>query len=219
MGEIGDEYFIAACIALAERMDRLKAIFAPMEELNSQGFVSVNVFSKGKPVSYIMDDLLMVKPYWNQYVDFPFAPLLNDGAAWLIFAEKAFARQNGWYYRIEGGRFGEAIRFLTGAPTREYQTQEFSAELLFKNLIQAVYENHIVTATSSRGNNDQNDEFGLMAAYHYTVIGAFEIMRSGKPLLLVKLRDPWAKSHYTGPWNAQDERWSQKLKEKLSYSD
>jgi len=97
-----------------------------MEELNSQGFVSVNVFSKGKPVSYMMDDLLMVKPYWNQYVDFPFAPLLNDGAAWLIFAEKAFARQNGWYYRIEGGRFGEAIRFLTGAPTREYQTQEFS---------------------------------------------------------------------------------------------
>jgi hypothetical protein len=37
-----------------------------------------------------------------------------------MFIEKAFARQNGWYYRIEGGRFAEGIRCLTGAPTREY---------------------------------------------------------------------------------------------------
>lgn len=33
------------------------------------------------------------------------------------------------------------------------------------------------------------------------------------------MRDPWAKSHYTGPWNSQDYRWSPKLKEKLPYTD
>ena len=111
---------MAACLALAEREDRVRKLFDPMDELNKIGFLMVNTFSKGVPKTQILDDLMMVKTYWNQYLDFPFAQLLKDGASWLMFTEKAFARQNGWYYRTEGGRFGEAIRFLTGAPTREY---------------------------------------------------------------------------------------------------
>ena len=73
----------------------------------------------------------MMKLYWGSYIDFPFAPLLPDGAAWMIFAEKAFARTNGYYYRLEGGRFGEAIRTLSGAPSREYSTTNYNSGLIF----------------------------------------------------------------------------------------
>jgi hypothetical protein len=50
-GEIGDAYFLAACAAMAERSDRVKNMFTPMEDLNNQGFVTVNMFIKGVPVT------------------------------------------------------------------------------------------------------------------------------------------------------------------------
>jgi hypothetical protein len=37
--------------------------------------------------------------------------------------------------------------------------------------------------------------------------------------MLIKLRDPWSKSHYTGPWNYLDDRWSTELKRRISYTD
>jgi len=33
------------------------------------------------------------------------------------------------------------------------------------------------------------------------------------------MRDSWSKSHYTGPWNYLDERWTPELKKRISYSD
>jgi hypothetical protein len=108
---------MAACSALSERIDRVKTMFTPMDNFNSLGYVPVNQYVKGAPRTYMLDDLIMMKVYWKEYLDFPFAPLLPDGAAWMIYAEKAFARTNGYFYRTEGGQFGEAIRALTGAPT------------------------------------------------------------------------------------------------------
>lgn len=64
-GEVGDSYFLAACSALAERNDRVRNLFAPMEDLNNQGFVTVNFFIKGVPQTQIIDDLVMMKIYWS----------------------------------------------------------------------------------------------------------------------------------------------------------
>jgi len=130
----------------------VRSLFAPMEDLNNQGFVTVNFYVKGVPVTQIIDDLLMMKIYWGEYIDFPFAPLLPDGAAWMIFAEKAFARANGYYYRLEGGKFGEAIRTLSGAPSREYKTSNYNSGLIFQIIMQSVAKSHIISATSQRGN-------------------------------------------------------------------
>lgn len=85
----------------------------------------------------------------------------------------------------------------------------------------SVSNNHIISATSQRGNTAQNDEYGLIIGNHYTVIGAYEIIINGEPIRLIKLRDSWSKSHYTGPWNYLDERWTTQLKanEKIAYTD
>jgi hypothetical protein len=122
----------------------------------------------------------MMKIYWNQYIDFPFAPLLPDAASWMIFAEKAFARTNGYYYRLEGGRFGEAIRTISGAPSREYSTCNYNAGLIFQILMTSVSKNHIISATSQRGNTAQNDEYGLVVGNHYTIIGSYEVLINGE---------------------------------------
>lgn len=137
-GEIADTYFLAACSALSERQDRVRSLFAPMDNFSKLGYLTTNMFVKGVPKSYVMDDLVMMKSYWDEYIDFPFAPMLPDGAAWMIFAEKAFARLNGYYYRLEGGKFGEAIRTLSGAPTKEFKSGDLNQGLLFQLLLASV---------------------------------------------------------------------------------
>jgi len=137
-GEIADSYFLAACSALSERHDRVKSLFAPMDNFSSLGYLTSNMFVRGVPKTYLLDDLIMMKSYWNEFIDFPFAPLLPDGAAWMIFAEKAFARLNGYYYRLEGGKFGESIRTLTGAPTKEFKSIDYNQGLLFQILLTSV---------------------------------------------------------------------------------
>lgn len=79
----------------------------------------------------MVDDLIMMKIYFDKYIDFPFAPMLPDGAVWMIMAEKAFAKTSGYYYRIEGGKFGEAIRTLSGAPSKEFKLSEYASGLVF----------------------------------------------------------------------------------------
>jgi hypothetical protein len=65
IGEVGDGYFLAACSALAERQDRVVSLFHPMEELNNYGFITVNIYNKGVQKTIVMDDLIMMKTYWN----------------------------------------------------------------------------------------------------------------------------------------------------------
>lgn len=58
-----------------------------------------------------------------------------------------------------------------------------------------------------------------MVGNHYTVIGSYEVLINGEKIQLIKMRDSWSKSHYTGPWNYLDERWTPELKRRITYTD
>ena len=56
------------------------------------------------------------------------------------------------------------------------------------------------------------NEHGLVAGHTYTILGANEVMVDGKPVRLVKLRNPWSTDKYTGPWGANDTKWDNETK-------
>lgn len=57
------------------------------------------------------------------------------------------------------------------------------------------------------------DEFDLVPGHAYTLVGTLEL-KAGKEVLhrLLKMRNPWGKEKYSGPWNDSDERWTDEFK-------
>lgn len=58
-----------------------------------------------------------------------------------------------------------------------------------------------------------HDHFDLVTSHAYTILGVQEL-KAGDVTLhkLIKMRNPWGKEHYTGPWNDDDERWTESFK-------
>jgi len=51
---------------------------------------------------------------------------------------------------------------------------------------------------------------GLIAAHAYTVLDSLELKdTSGNSVVkLLKIRNPWGREEYNGPWNDNDSRWT-----------
>ena len=62
--------------------------------------------------------------------------------------------------------------------------------------------------------------FGLAKAHAHTVIGAFTLKdTNGKVAArLLRIRNPWAKDVYTGPWNDADSKWTAAFKAQVPYA-
>ena len=61
---------------------------------------------------------------------------------------------------------------------------------------------------------------GLVDAHAYSLISTHDEVDSlGKPLRLIKIRNPWGFREWTGDWSDKSPKWTPELKAKLSYED
>ena len=63
-------------------------------------------------------------------------------------------------------------------------------------------------------------EFGNLVTQHaYTLVGVAELKKDGKTYKrLFKMRNPWGKEQYNGPWNDEDPQWTADFKQQVSLS-
>ena len=77
---------------------------------------------------------------------------------------------------------------------------------------------HEIMQTTTRGSHNKKHANGLAQAHAYTVIGITEAVPGQR---LVKMRNPWGKEGYTGPWCDECDEWndvSQDVKDSLSFT-
>lgn len=61
---------------------------------------------------------------------------------------------------------------------------------------------------------------GLHPGHAYSLIGAAKFTDDkGKKWKLFKMRNPWAREDYKGPWNDHDERWTPPIRKQLNMID
>jgi len=120
-GSLKNHYFLSAIVSVGQKKDRLKRSFA-IKEINKEGIVPVILYVKGLPKVIVLDDALPLEFFSDNAYEFQFARMGKDGSAYAMFLEKAWAKTNGYYHKVEFGTWGEAMRALTGAPTRYYST-------------------------------------------------------------------------------------------------
>ena len=133
-----------------------------------------------------------------------FADTSIDGAQWLPILEKVYAKISVNYEKMGLGWMSEAMRILTGAPSRQYRADLMHTDDLW-TLLQTADKLHFALTVAT-----QRKVFGLVQGHAYTLLGCYELKdRQGRTVeRLVHLRNPWAKETYTGPWNDHSWEWT-----------
>lgn len=167
----------------------------------------MTVYVKGRPEDITIDD------YFPVYSHTPaFAKPSMDGGWWLPLIEKVYAKANVNYEMLTTGSQSEAAQFLTGAPARDFKSNQEGTDQTWIRLTEALSNNYLVTAACFIDNN------GLVGGNGY-IIKSF-IKANGERLL--KVKNPWKtigdptykdSSHgdWTGRFSSRDE-WPEDLR-------
>ncbi len=217
-GALNDCYFLAALSAVSEDSDRLQSMFLT-DELNDQGIQAVRLFIKGIPTTYVVDDYLPFLDNGDGTFSTAFSGISSEGGFWSPILEKAWAKLNGNYELAFTGQVGEALKVLTGAPTQTYVMTEQSTDDAWYILSDALDNAYIVAAdTWGTGDDQQENDFGMLLSHSYTVLGAYEVTDGDDTYQLLQMRDPWTtEATYTGAFNNSDALWTDELMSQVPY--
>ena len=206
-GEIGDCYFLCSVTALAEYEYRIKRLFLNSEKSDS-GAYSLTLCVNGIWEEVVVDDFFPCKEHQGCDQSFQVAPdqdqryyspvfsysKTND--IWVMVLEKAWAKIHGGYMNISVGTAGEALRDLTGAPTRTYFTDEIgvgnSLQDHWFNLEEAHDKAFVMTCATKElprtKEQDIDPESGLTGLHGYALLGVYEVLEYEKEASGVDVR-------------------------------
>lgn len=217
-GGLGDCYFLASLSAIAEYPERLMNIFVT-KKINSVGYYAIKCYVGGLPKTIVMDDWFPCLDQGDE-LQFPFSsPHGNE--IWALLCEKAWAKACGNFANIESGNAAEAMAFLTGAPTESLHFDKMEPEDIWRKLNTADKKRHIMSTGCGREGVSEADlaAVGLQSKHEYSLIDAVEILISGKPVRLLKLRNPWGHKEWNGDWSDHSPLWTPETRRNLRPND
>ena len=114
-GQIGNCWWMAACIAVAEYPGRIEKVFLNQGASDS-GVYSLQLYALGAPITITVDDTLPTRDWGGGNIDTLYAYIGPDMSIWGAIMEKAFAKYHGNYARIVGGDVVDGINTLNNSP-------------------------------------------------------------------------------------------------------
>ena len=73
---------------------------------------------------------------------------------------------------------------------------------------------------ASLGQGEDRNAEGVISGHAYSLISIHEVSDdSGREIKLLRLRNPWGSSEWTGAWSDQSELWTPELKEAVGFVD
>ncbi|KAF2472364.1 cysteine proteinase [Lindgomyces ingoldianus] len=141
-----------------------------------------------------------------------FAQCSDPNETWLPLLEKAYAKAHGDYSAIDGGFVGEGIEDLTGGVTSEvFATDILDKDKFWREELLNVNKTFLFGCGQMGG--IYGERKGIQEKHAYSIMEAREI--DGHRLL--KLRNPWGKTEWNGPWSDGSEEWTPEWMQKLHH--
>ncbi|KAF2741854.1 cysteine proteinase [Sporormia fimetaria CBS 119925] len=141
-----------------------------------------------------------------------FAQCSDPNETWLPLLEKAYAKAHGDYSSIDGGFVGEGIEDLTGGVTSEvFATDILDKDKFWREELLRVNEEFLFGCGQMGG--IYGERRGIQEKHAYSIMEAREV--DGERLL--KLRNPWGRSEWTGRWSDGSEEWTAEWMQKLNH--
>jgi hypothetical protein len=239
-GKEGDCWFMSALTTLAQKPGLISRVcVARDEEVGVYGFV---FHRDGEWISSVIDDkLYLIKSDFDEvgcqerkrWLDLGnrrdaeeewrssmqvgsralyFAQCSDENETWLPLLEKAYAKAHGDYAALETGFVGEGIEDLTGGVTTELlSTDILDKEKFWKEELMKVNQEFLFGCGQMGGKYGNRN--GILERHAYSIMEAREI--NGQRL--VKLRNPWGKTEWKGPWSDGSQEWTPEWMELLGH--
>lgn len=211
-GALGDCYFLSSLSVLAEKAERVEALFSH-HEANRFGAYCVTLYCDGVLTDVVVDDSFPCDMKTRK-------PLFSHGNGpelWVLLLEKAYAKLHGSYYAIENGNAAAALSDLTGGPCFVGKVGEQADDEVWATLTLHDRLDHVMccSVAEARG-RDLEAEVGLVAKHSYALLDAREYRGSR----LLHVRNPWGKTEWKGRWGDADAAsWTPDAKRALHYVD
>lgn len=184
----------------------------------------------GEETSVVIDDNLPMNP--DNDKETVNSRHSIDHAWWGPLLEKAYSKMNVGYGTIDGGDGLRAFRDLTGMPTFTYDVEKNKDDAekakAFQDKFKAdiskyVEKNYPMVTACIIPDLPKGEHFkmGLRNSHMYTLIDTVDLKDGeGKDVTVVKLRNPYGKDEYDGPWKLSDkEVWTDENKIEADYEN
>ncbi|XP_031707097.1 calpain-5 [Anarrhichthys ocellatus] len=144
---------------------------------------------------------------------------------WSALLEKAYAKLNGCYEALEGGNTTEALIDFTGGVSEPLSLDREALSLhsdqrraFFQTLAQAHERKALITCSIRPAEGETVEsvlDCGLVRGHAYGITAVRKV-RLGETvpgwtsrLFMVRMRNPWGTTHWTGPWSQGSQQWQQ----------
>ncbi|XP_074649674.1 calpain-B-like isoform X2 [Tubulanus polymorphus] len=225
-GELGDCWFVAAASLFAmqggKMFDNVVPLSQSFESGDYAGIFRFRFWRFGDFVEVVVDDRLPCKRGRLMYCNNREEP--NE--FWAALLEKAYAKLNGSYADLDGGLIQDALIDFTGGISEVISLFDPSARPpeLF-DIMQATFGMNTMMGCSinktTKVSGEQSLPQGLFAGHAYSITAVAKIRdKYGKLHDLVRLRNPWGHTEWTGAWSDRSTTWfsvDADVKEKLNF--
>ncbi|XP_077778353.1 calpain-6 [Podarcis muralis] len=227
-GKLGNCWFVAACSCLALRQNLWQKVVPNVEE---QDWVSDNpdqnvgifhfcFWRFGEWIDVVIDDRLPTVD--NELI---YCHSNDRNEFWSALLEKAYAKMAGSYEALDGGNTAEAIVDFTGAVAESidmidghYSHDIIERAKLFEDLLKVQRRDGLISCYIMPLSSDEFEgqtEMGLVKGHAYSVTEILKMpleekclpWQKTKKLFMIRLRNPWGKSEWNGPWSDSSEEW------------
>jgi len=134
--------------------------------------------------------------------------------------EKAWAKLMGSYERAWGGNEGNFFDVMSGQPSKMSFHKDVDTDKLFDWLERCDMADFSQSCASKPGaTNEEEKNNGIVYGHGFALISTHRVELDGQPMRFVKLRNPWGKGEWNGPWGDKSPEWTDEAKEKLGWND
>ncbi|XP_063320885.1 calpain-5-like [Pelmatolapia mariae] len=230
-GSLGNCWMVAAISCLASEPSLWKKVIP--DHLNQEwnpkrpdlyaGIFHFRFWRLGRWMDVVVDDHLPV----SEDGVLLFCRSATPREFWSALLEKAYAKLNGCYEALEGGNTAEALIDFTGGVSEPLSLDSEALRLhsdqrraLFQTLTKVHECKSLITCSIRPAEGETVEsvlECGLVRGHAYGITAVRKVRLGEKVLktggtsrlFMVRMRNPWGTTDWTGAWSQRSEQWQQ----------
>ncbi|KAM4694197.1 calpain-8-like [Discoglossus pictus] len=223
-GDLDNCWLLAAFASLALYKDILAQVVPQNQSFQDKyaGIFHFKFWQYGEWVDIVVDDRLPTK---NKNLVFVHSEEGNE--YWSALLEKAYAKLNGSYEGLNIGFTTEGSVDFTGGIAELFDLGKAPADLyqVIQKTLKAdsllgcgIKELPVLSTLNTKSSSNQViiqnarnsiTSKKLVRGHAYSVTGAEEVLFRDRKEKLIRLRNPWGKVEWTGPWSDEAQEWNQ----------